>query len=59
MAEAILAIPASLNVLTYTAAVIKETLRLFPQASSSRGGFEGETVVNDTGKTCSINGVLS
>lgn len=48
----------SLNGLLYTTAVIKETLRLFPPASASREGFESETVINDTGKTCSINGIF-
>ena len=48
----------SLNGLLYTTAVIKETLRLFSPASASREGFESETVINDTGKTCSINGIF-
>ncbi|PQE04870.1 cytochrome P450 protein [Rutstroemia sp. NJR-2017a BBW] len=44
--------PQPLNSLTYTLAVIKEALRLFPPAGSSRQGKVGESIVDDQGNIC-------
>ena len=41
--------PTLLNSLAYTIAVIKETLRLFPAASSVRAGATGATLVDEDG----------
>ncbi|KAJ8067820.1 hypothetical protein OCU04_003416 [Sclerotinia nivalis] len=41
--------PKTLNKLTYTTAVIKETLRLFPPASSVRQGMDGVEITDDEG----------
>ena len=41
-----------LNHLPYTTAVIKESLRLFPPASSSRQGQPGVSIINDAGQSC-------
>ncbi|KAJ8058265.1 hypothetical protein OCU04_012460 [Sclerotinia nivalis] len=43
------------NDLPYTTAVIKETLRLFPAASSSRQGYPGITLYDDQGTACPTN----
>ena len=46
--------PYLVNNLPYTTAVIKEALRLFPPAGSSRAGHPTVTLLSDTGKECSI-----
>ncbi|KAH9224746.1 sterigmatocystin biosynthesis P450 monooxygenase StcS [Leptodontidium sp. 2 PMI_412] len=43
------------NELPYTTAVIKETLRLFPPASSSRQGKPNVTVPSDSGSVCPMD----
>lgn len=43
--------PHLLNQLTYTFAVIKEAMRLFPPASGVRDGVDGVSITNDTGQT--------
>ncbi|KAF4637481.1 hypothetical protein G7Y89_g599 [Cudoniella acicularis] len=43
--------PQILNQLTYTFAVIKESMRLFPAASSIRQGVEGVSIRDDEGRT--------
>lgn len=42
--------PALLNRLTYTLAVIKETLRLFPVVSSPRGGVKNFVLIDSQGR---------
>ncbi|KAF7951336.1 hypothetical protein EAE96_006652 [Botrytis aclada] len=43
------------NDLPHTTAVIKETLRLFPAASSSRQGYPGVTLYDEQGTACPTN----
>jgi cytochrome P450 len=43
--------PALLNQLTYTLAIIKETLRVFPVVSSPRGGLKGYTLTDSKGRS--------
>ena len=50
--------PYLLNQLPYTLAVIKETLRLFPPASSLRQGEPGFFVTDDTGRQYPTQGCL-
>jgi cytochrome P450 len=50
--------PALANGLLFTTAVIKETLRLFPPASSNRQGTPGVEITDDTGMVCPTNGAV-
>ncbi|KAL8917803.1 MAG: hypothetical protein Q9208_007732 [Pyrenodesmia sp. 3 TL-2023] len=49
--------PKLLNNLPYTTAVIKEALRLFPPAASSRDGKPGISICDDQGTACSTEDV--
>lgn len=50
--------PNRLNQLPYTLAIIKETLRLFPAASSTRAGEPGFSVISEDGKAYPTEGCL-
>ncbi|CAO1603760.1 hypothetical protein XANCAGTX0491_007338 [Xanthoria calcicola] len=50
--------PHLLNQLPYTSAVIKETLRLYPAASSTRQGEPGFNIVSPNGHLYPTNGLL-
>ncbi|KAF7868680.1 hypothetical protein EAF04_005210 [Stromatinia cepivora] len=47
--------PRLANDFPYTTVVIKETLRLFPAASSSRQGYPGVTLYDEQGTECHTN----
>ena len=47
--------PHLVNNLSYTSAVIKEVLRLFPPAGSSRQGKSGVSLTDDQGNICPTN----
>ena len=50
--------PKLLNDLNYTTAVIKEVLRLFPPAGSSRQGKSGASIHDDLGAICPTDDVI-
>lgn len=50
--------PYLLNQLPYTLAIIKETLRLYPPASSIRNGEPGFSVTTPDGRQCPTDGFL-
>ena len=50
--------PKLLNEMPFTTAVIKEVLRLFPPAASSRQGKSGASIHDDHGTTCPTDDVI-
>ncbi|KAI4282001.1 MAG: hypothetical protein L6R38_003258 [Xanthoria sp. 2 TBL-2021] len=50
--------PHLLNQLPFTLAVIKETLRLYPAASSTRQGEPGLNIIAADGRSCPTDGLL-
>jgi hypothetical protein len=50
--------PRLVNNLTYTLAVIKEAMRLFPPAGASREGAAGVNVTDDAGNACPTEGTI-
>ncbi|CAG8949870.1 hypothetical protein HYFRA_00004198 [Hymenoscyphus fraxineus] len=50
--------PQLLNDLTYTNAIIKETLRFFPPANGVRQGSKLAHILDDTGNSCPTDGAM-
>jgi hypothetical protein len=56
--DAITENPQTLNELPYTAAVIKEAMRLFPPASGAREGVDGVDIIDDEGNRYPSGGTM-